>query len=629
MAEAVLTAIGNFAVQAGSAVYSATGSSFLANAAYLTVVATGYAAVIAGPALLARALTNLPSAEQQKIPFRQAVPPRQSGFGRVRVSGPYSLFEEYNGDSFDCVPFHDGKIDAVETYYLHDDIVTIGSVSINDTAYTDGVSFSGGATAQYRVAIRFSATTGAATETAHPCLTDLPEWGSSHRGDGIASIGLRCYGVKREKFSAAYPYGLPQPSVVARLQACFDPNSGSDDPDDTSTWDWTENTARELLTYLIRDDAGGLGLDYARRIEPSLASWQAGADVCDESVSLKAGGTEARYRSGGIFLHNNAPSDVIGALLAACDGWLGEAGDGSLKFYAGKYTAPTVTFTDDHIRGYSWNRFRTDEEAANEFQGTYVEPDLDYSEVQTDPWVDADDIAARGQTRTQSVPLNWVQSHAQARRLLKRVAKKSVAPQGRIVTNLYGLQAFGERYVAIQNSELPSMADIVVEILKMEIHFSRQEVEFTVVQVDSSIDNWTPASEEGTAPTGATAVTVINQAAPTIDSVDVLTNSGLQMQVNVDTPTIYFATYLVRYRQQTGDSPATYNEWKYESFTEADESGSTVPLVTSEIADGTYQVQAALVLVTGIPTDFSASTEVVVSNAVTPETPSGVAGGTL
>lgn len=618
--------------------------AFISNAAYnflitvgapaafsyaVTPIATGlvYGGLTLATAAVAK--PRVPNPSQTKIPLRQTIAPRQSGFGRARLSGPYMLFEEYEGDSYDVIAFHDGEIDAIEARWLHDDSVTVGSATINSASVTDAVLFTS-PTDQYTQAIRWNDNLGAASQTAHAALTDNPQWGSAHRGDGVASVGLRSYGVKSERFGEVYPYALPRPSVTARLQKCFDPREAGHDPDDQSTWEWTDNPVCQLLTYLIRSNMGGMGFDYARRIEPSEADWIAAANVCDETVTLKAGGSHKRYTAGGVYLHNNDPADVIAELTKAMDGWLAEAGDGSLTIIAGKYSAPTVTLTDDHIISYQWRRFRADEEAVNELQGSYTSPEHKYEEVQGDPWTDQDDIDERGQVRSRPISLPWVQSHAQHRRLLKRAMKRMTAGQGVIVTNLFGLQAIGERYIGIQNSDVSSMADIVGEVQSLKIDFQSQRVEIAFIEVDSTLDAWTPASEEGDAPTVGGAVTVSVIGAPTIDSVDVLTSGGLRMQVNIDTPTVAFVTYLVRYRRSNEDDPETFEEWKYESFTEPDLTQSPVPLITSAVAEGVYEVQAATVRQTGSSSAYSTpAVRLTVTAAATPDAPGGVTGGTI
>src|SRR3546814_12086276 len=84
-------------------------------------------------------------------------------------------------------------------------------------------------------------------------------------------------------------------------------------------------------------------VDYATKIAPTLSYWQAAADVCDEAISLKAGGTEERYRSPVAHNHTDQHANVIAALLSTFDGWIAPRADGALVVYAGKYYAPTVS----------------------------------------------------------------------------------------------------------------------------------------------------------------------------------------------------------------------------------------------------------------------------------------------
>jgi len=631
MANTVAAFIQAIGSQVGKAVFAISGSKAAADfAAAATVAVVEYAGQAAIAFAVSRLLSPNPkSADQASIPFRQPVPPRQSGFGRSRLSGPYMLFEEYDGDSYDVIAFHDGEIDAIETRFLHDDVVTVGSGTISGTGYSDVVTYSGSGD-QYENAIRWNDNTGAATETAHAAITDCPTWGSSYRGDGVASIGLRCYATKSERFAGVYPYGLPQPSVVGRWQACFDPRVTAHDSSDRSTWDWSENPANELATFLISTDCGGLGLDYDRRLAPSIDYWKDAADVCDESVSLKAGGSHARYAAGGGFQHDNDPIEVIRNLLDSMDGWLAEAGDGSLILRAGKFETPTVTFTDDHIIDFSWTKYRPDEDAENEWVGKYPSPDHLYKEVDSDPWQDSSEITAQGAVRSVPVHLPWVPHHARVRRLLKRRAKRAAAGFGTVKLNLYGLQALNERFVNIQNSALTSMNDVDVEIIKFRMDLVNGTVELAIVEVDSTIDDWDAATEEGTAPTAAGATTVSLVSTPTIDSIDVLTYaSSTVLQVNVTKPSQLYLNYYVRYRTTDGASSPTLGEWKTELITDPDTSGSTIPLLTSIVAPSLYEVQVAAISPGGTVTAYSASTQVDATGAAAPSTPTDLEAGTV
>ena len=79
------------------------------------------------------------------------------------------------------------------------------------------------------------------------------------------------------------------------------------------------------------------------------ASFMAAANICDENVSLAAGGTEKRYESHGVVDTANPPKQVIEEMLSAMAGTLTYSGG---KFYvkAGAYSSPSDTLTEDDLR---------------------------------------------------------------------------------------------------------------------------------------------------------------------------------------------------------------------------------------------------------------------------------------
>jgi hypothetical protein len=97
----------------------------------------------------------------------------------------------------------------------------------------------------------------------------------------------------------------------------------------------------------------GAGPDFAEvewfESEVDRAQLIVAADVCDEDVTLAAGGTEDRYTINGTWTMDLAPADVLPGLREAMAGWDAEVESG-WKIYAGAYVAPTVTLTKDDLR---------------------------------------------------------------------------------------------------------------------------------------------------------------------------------------------------------------------------------------------------------------------------------------
>lgn len=264
------------------------------------------------------------------------------------------------------------------------------------------------------------------------------------------------------------------------------------------------NPILQAIEYLTDSDHG-MGLDREIIITPVIDVLKAKANLCDALVLDKDGNHGPLYTSNGKFNFDDDPADVVGQILATCDGWMTEDGDGSLVIEVGVYSAPTITLLPQHIVGFSINYGTADEQVVNELALTFTDPDNKYKEVAGQSWRDEDDISARGRVRSQSLALTWVQRHSQARRLAKRAMARLSAGHGTITTTLYGLRALGQRWVNVAYPFLPETgtedAPAVFELSKGTIDFMAGTVTFDWVLVDpTTIDAWIPAIEEGDGP---------------------------------------------------------------------------------------------------------------------------------
>jgi len=497
--------------------------------AYYLAVGYGLSAVSS----LFRPKPSIPSAEDGRLAVRQPTAPRQAGYGRARIAGAYMCYEERAGSSFDVVAFHDGLIDGVERHFLNDEEVAVVAGVVQATV--DG-AYAGG-TVRFRTNlgptpnVAFSETVGN--------LSDI--WTTQHRGDGVAQIELICQSVGQQDIARIYPSGLPTPSVVARLQKVFDPRDASQAWGNKASWKWSDNPILCLLHFLT-DAAAGMAMSYEQRIEPALASWIAAANVCDELVPLKGGGTEKRYRCGGWFYLDSDPIEVVDMLITCCDGWIAQRGDGALVARAGKFYSPTVTFSEDHILEFSTQRYVGDEDAVNELIVGYTTP-VNYADVEAPAWIDEEDKAARGKDRIQNVRLTWCQSRSQARRLAKRQVRRSnSAARGWIRVNMFGHAAMGERFIRIQNAALPSLADITAEVTRIEFDVASMTMTIAYVEMSAVIDAWDAAAEEGEAESVPDSAGSVLTPTPTGVQANAcyatlgLNQVSLAMRVAIDTP---------------------------------------------------------------------------------------------
>lgn len=543
------------AAAANAAAFAGASSAVIEGVSSIT-----YAVVAAGLPLgistgIGAALApKLPGPTDLQFPLKQAMTERVSATGTVRVSGPYALYTvgaTHKNFSYDVQAHLDGESDAWVAHYLNDDLMA---------PYGNGYWYAPGALGKYGGGgsnppnlVQIDYRLGVTPETAYAISADVPEWTSTHRGDGVTSTLLTCIEARREDQAGDFPNGLPQLSSVWRAQKLYDPRDAGQTQGDKSTYLWSDNPVLGLLGYLT-DAKGGMGLDYVRFILPTVDYWKAAADECDGLVStsgmhatlldaaaagdakifvadqtgLAAGvqitlldgqvvtvsglatggevdltgtldhphaagelaywnatGQQARYRCNAVYKHSAPPGDVIKGYLQSFDGWMMPRGDGALVVRTNTLYAPTVTLEDRHIVGYQIQNYLPDEQATNQYIVSYTDPASAYNKQEAGYVQDDIDIAARGVPRSQALDLPWVPSPPQATAIARAMlARQSQTVRGVITCNLAGLAVMGERYVKVQITEQPALADAIVEITgKVSINLQALQVSFPFVAV--------------------------------------------------------------------------------------------------------------------------------------------------
>ncbi len=568
------------------------------------VTLSGSALIAAGlsiaGSLAANALLNKPSQprpEDGQLSLRQAIAARKSGYGRQRIGGIYMLYAVAdNGASVDVLALHHGEIDAFERYFLGEDEVTLDELGrvIHAENYHQPDEAGG-----YRV-VSISTKMGTASETVHGFANSLVPsiWTSNHRGDGIASLALACYSVPEDQFAGVYPNGLPVPTVVARLQKVYDPR--------TDSYAWSANPVLCLAHYLTAPH--GLGLDWYDAIEPALDLWIAAANVCDESVALKAGGSQPRYECHGTYAHDDDPSAVIAALRSTMDAMIWQRPDGSIGIRAGKYVAPTVHIGPEHILGYQVQLGEAIERSVTEIKATYTDQSQEFASAEADPWTLGGVEALLGRSLSMPLSLGWVGHHAQARRLTKReAARQSTWVKGQITTNLYGLNALGERYITISIPELGTQfVDLVVEISELEIDILSGAT-ISWIAADPNIDAWDATTEEGTAPGMADPYVPVATAPPDDLAAEASTVSGSTEIVVTFTGDYDDLGLQVRIEWQLADvGGGVPGAWQSQTFPALAVSGYDYSYNIGPVAAlTTYNVRVAMVTPAGTLTAYT------------------------
>lgn len=470
-------AFANWAFAATGLAYGTAAHAIVTATLYYGAQAALYTAVSMGLSAIAQA--QAPDPEGQKVTRKQARPIRVHAVGGPsRMSGAYML-REATGNKYGAVlAVCEGRLAAVTAVYEHDNKITR-----NSDGWVQGMAgeqFGSGDL------LRVQTRLGNPTETHYSMLTPNfgSYWPTSARGDGVASIGIFAQHRSRESFARHFPNGEPSVSIVAAA-VCYDWRDGTQSRTDPSTWKATSNP----VVWLVFVEWHRHGRRWERSIAPVLDLLTVEANYCDATVT-RNGVTEARYRCAGNYPVNTEPQAVREALLATFDGWMSLDGRGRLIIKAGRYIEPTFVLTAEHIQGYSWRAFQTDEEACNALVVSFVDPLKDYTEVEAGTLFDQDDIDARnGVERSEALQLPWCPSATQSMELARRKMTRLTAERrGQVRASVYGLNGLGERFIRVQNPELQSMADVVVEITNVELDLANAQVVFDVILADTTID---------------------------------------------------------------------------------------------------------------------------------------------
>lgn len=254
------------------------------------------------------------------INTREADAPHDYVYGTVRKGGVITYVEatgQNNKFLHIILTLAGHEVEAIDDVYIDDEVVTI-----------DGSGF---VTSQsYNSKIRIVKYTGSQTTAPALLLAESNQITNDFVGRGISYLYIRL-----EYDTDVFPNGIPLFTAIVRGKKVYDPR--------TETTAFSSNAALCVRDYIT--SAEGLG-----DTSVNDTTFSASANVCDENVSLAAGGTEKRYTINGVMTSDMTPGDTLQKMMTACAGttfW----GQGEWQLKVGYYTMPVKTFTLDDLRG--------------------------------------------------------------------------------------------------------------------------------------------------------------------------------------------------------------------------------------------------------------------------------------
>jgi hypothetical protein len=424
----------------------------------------------------------LPKPEDGKHNLKQNVPSLPVVLGKTKKAGDYILLEEKLGFAYHVVVMAGHRIEGYVQHYLHDEAVTLDGefyVTVPEHFQTQHVFI------DHRHGQPLEAAYGM-------LLTDLPEiWTADHRGDGLASILMRCQSVNQEDYLDVYPNQSPELSSVIEGALVYDPRTAQD-PDDPDTWTYSENIALLRLHHLTQPFGFKLPMSAIY-----LADWEHAADVCDEVVLNRLGGSEPRYHGGFWFRYEDDPVQIGLTLDEAGELVIYERGDGTVGVHAGEFTEPDVRITIDDIISCRYDANARVSSSVLAVRGRWTDPDMVFNTV--DAAIYGDPYVGDATQRSKTVDNVMVQRHNHIQRMQKLAFTRSNAPRfGAVVAFSDASSAIPyRRFVRVHYPER-GMDEAVVEITQRpRLNLADMTVSFEGIVVPEALYAFEADVEEG------------------------------------------------------------------------------------------------------------------------------------
>ncbi|MBD9542957.1 hypothetical protein IB276_26275 [Ensifer sp. ENS04] len=471
-----------------------------ANALYLGTYALAIGALAVGSQLLAGAFAQkpaVPKPDDGSYNLKQSVPSLAYVLGSVKKGGDYVFLEETGGKAYHIIVWAGHRIQGFVQHYLHDEKVTLnGSGTVTSPAH-------------FGTAVKILTRNGLNAETAYSdVVTAFPTiWDNNCRGDGLASAYMRVSTVDQKKHLDVFPNQMPEHSAVGDGALLYDPRkdstqggTGSHRYTDSTTWEFTRNLALMRLWHLCHPVGGKMA--YSNMYLPD---WMNAANVCDQNVTNRTGGTEKRYHGGFWFRASNDPIEVGRIMDEAAEMVVYERADGKIGVHAGEYVTPDVRLAANSIFSIRVDKNKRRAATVLGVRGRYVNTAKDYvtedAAIYGDPYAVVDDTTERTRTFENAA----IQSHNHCQRKQKLTFVRANARKVSIVADYtagddvsgYVRNLPHRRFVRV-HYPTRGLAEAVVEITSsVTIDLRNMRISFSGILVDPSLYAFNAATEEG------------------------------------------------------------------------------------------------------------------------------------
>lgn len=480
-------------------------TTLAANLLYLGTYALVIGGLVAGT-LLSVQKPSVPKPEDGSYNLKQPVPSLSYVLGRVKKGGDYIFLEETGGTAYHIMVWAAHRINGFVQHYLHDEKVTLlpdGRVSspahfVRNDNYYVGI--------KTRLGLQAS-TAYAEIVSAFPTI-----WTNDHRGDGLASVLMSCSTADQKHFLEIFPNNMPEHSAVGDGALLYDPRkdstqggSGSHRFNNPNTWEFSTNLALMRLWHLCHPVGGKMPYTAMH-----LPDWAHAADVCDQNVTNRSGGTEKRYHGGFWFRANNDPVEVGRIMDEAAELIVYERSDGKIGVHAGEYVAPDITISDKNAYSIRVDKNKRRAATVLAVRGRWVNPANDYNTEDAAIFGDPYGVVDDSTERTKTFDNQAIQSHNHCQRKQKLTFIRANARKVAIVAdytaeNLRNIPY--RRFVTVHyprrglvNAVVEVTSSVTIDLRNMRLSFSGIVVTPNLYDFDASIEEGEPGEIAQPAP---------------------------------------------------------------------------------------------------------------------------------
>lgn len=442
------------------------------------------------------------SAQGRTQNIRQPITDHRIIYGQAAVAGNLNFLEATgpNNEYFHLVFTlgSGGPYEEIGDIYINNELIQQGDID-EDGNITAGT---------YKNLIRIKKHLGAHDQTADSDLSGETSVNANFKGGGIAYVYARLK-YDTDKFS-----DVPSIICVIKGRKVYDMRgSPTQDPDDPSTWEYSNNAALCILDYIrgVPSKIGDgtvvrrFGLN-ALDTSIDMDAWATAADQCDVGIPLVGSPEtqEPRYSCDGVVETQRKPIDILNDMKTAFAGDVLYSGGYWLPV-PGVYKTPTITLDEDDARSTITVRPKvTRRELFNAVKGVFISPFHDWQPTDYPPLTNSSyETEDNGRRIWADYDLPFTISSAAAQRIAKMYlegARRQISVEFPAKLTAFPIQAGDiiklnfDRYSWVGKEFFVVEKRIVTE--KVEDSGPYFGVDLTLREIDESVFAW--AAEEVT-----------------------------------------------------------------------------------------------------------------------------------